>query len=251
MASIHPAADDDVHAAATPRGPPRKILYNGLEEAGALRRGKVGLVGFLLHKHSLLGLCFGGPKGVPMMKASKVCCCCLKSGKLSFRHRMFVFFFIVVAMLTLVTSLHTRWHGIWYVVLGVVVVTPLACIIQGSIGDSRPILSCLRLPISGEWGRPLTWVEGFVIVLSGYALYNIVTAEDGWHSLQLAVIALLVQWAVSEPLTLLWKFFFCSICCPCCVPEALSEGSSEEEVVATTEQEEVGDGPGYGGDQEL
>lgn len=97
-------------------------VLRGAASAGPRRAGRTGLVGFLLHKHSLLGVCFANEKAPPLMKATKVCCCCVKqvpgrrqsvcpgSGRprnprkltplqdnLGLRQRLFVLLFVVVA----------------------------------------------------------------------------------------------------------------------------------------------------------
>ena len=185
--------------------------------------GKVGLVGYILFKHSLLGVFCAGEHSGALMKSTGVCCCCVGGNPLNKRHRLMVLLFIIVLSLVLITNLVGMGSADFlYMLITAFVVTPIACVQTSWIQTSRAISARLRptcFPAESMWGKPLSWAELFIFVVCVYAIYDTVLQEDGLINLKLAAVALVFQWVVTEPATLFYKFFFCSICCPCCVPK--------------------------------
>lgn len=143
------------------------------------------------------------------------------------RHRWIIFAFIIWATIFAQVEFNkgedVTVGSFWFTVIQAFVLVPLSCLLSTMITGSREL--CFpRLPCcSAEsfWGAPLNLIEFLIFAFIGYAIWDF--ADQGsWDLVGQCIMALLVFWGVSEPTTLFYKFFFCSICCPCCVPPEMA-----------------------------
>jgi len=187
---------------------------------------KVSLPQFVLHEHSVLGLCFAREAPPPV----GVGCCCVCSDGLSVRHRLFVLSLSVCAtlLLSVYVSLGLRSSGS-ALLLTVCFVAPVVILTKATIGTWSAALE-RRLPsarLVGLRAEELTLLGWFIWAIA--ALSSGVEGggddddDDGelssaGEALGTAAGALAVQWA-AEVVTLCWCYLYCRCCCACCLPE--------------------------------
>ena len=196
------------------------------------------MLGFILYKHSLLGVFCAGDDSVPIMKSTKVCPCCVSGKALDQRHRVMILLLVIV--LTVVAISQSSYYypedfGTAYVLMLGFVVTPLAALFSSWIRNSSPISadlrpSCLSNDPESIWVRPISWVELLIVLVCCYTGYNAYTVS-GAIGMEYALYALVAQWVAVEPASLAFQYFCCSCCCPCCVPDVIEEeGAANENV---------------------
>ena len=177
-------------------------------------RQKVNILEFILHQHSLLGLCFAGKGPPPILVGG----CCVCADALSRRHRLFVLGFVLVATLTL--SVRANLGDASWTTVGLLsffVVMPCTCLLKSAIRDLSswlqrvaPTHRCVRL--RAEELALLAWLA--IVFVDSAVRHSPKAAGEG---VSVAVLALGAQW-VAEVVQLFWCYFFCACCCRCCVP---------------------------------
>jgi len=187
--------------------------------------GKQSLWQFVSTNHTLLALWFAGPDEA--LSVLLPCCCCTANitKGLSPRNRVFIFSFVLVAVffVTVCVSLeHQEPTWLWIFIWSVLFVLPATCRIKSELPPLSDRLmglnSALSLPLRAEELGLLCLLLAVVIfagVKGSYAEAAKLFA-DFFGSLLFAMCA--------EFLTLIWKYFFCAICCRCCLPPGQSPG---------------------------
>jgi len=173
---------------------------------------KATLAQFVLHEHTLLGLCFA-KSGAPPVAVG--CCCCIFADELSVRHRLFVFVFATVSSvyvaLQVTVGVHSDW---WAFCAALLVVMPSTCFLKSTLRG-----------FSARLQRAVPCVHKFLYVrVEELVLLGAVGALGCWacqrralKALEFAIYSLGAQ-MVSEFGSLIFKYFCCAVCCPCCVP---------------------------------
>lgn len=198
-------------------------------------RGKVGLLEFMWHEHSLLGLLAPDSHVPPPIKPC--CCCCVFTDALSRRHRLFIFVFVLALSTALAVKVSLGQHGeLWGAAVLILIITPCTCHLKSN------------LPTYSQWllDRNIgpfffgVRVEEMGLVLGiGYAVLSLWLSHK-----QLGLAALghaLTVWGgtlLSELMCLPAKYCFgrsCCCCCDCCVPESYLLQQEQDYISADVE----------------
>jgi len=191
---------------------------------------KVGLLHFLLVSHSFTGLIFARPDDAPPIQLAGccggccICLCCGKGRRLSVRHRLFIFFFTLVAtfFITLETTLGlaSTW---WAIFITVFLIVPMTCWLKGSLPNTSQWLNSWQ----PEAWRPYTpRVEEVALFL--WLLVAVISAiiqASGSQVLEVVrnfFIGLAIANLV-EVIILLFLYCPCYYCCPCIVPDSYGD----------------------------
>jgi hypothetical protein len=190
--------------------PEREMASEEMEEpsSSSAADAKVSRMQFILHQHSLFGLCFAKKDSPLLMVAG---CCCVCGDSLDTRQRLFIFCFVLVANLYISLQLEVGGYSTWWAIgVSVGVLLPCTCFLRSVI---RRISACGQriLPIPG-----LRIEEIALLVCAGLLVWWAVQ-ERALDALISALVALATQWAV-EVVMLLVMYSCCRVCCPCCVP---------------------------------
>ena len=179
---------------------------------------KVNLVEFVLHEHTLLSLCFASEDSPPPIGVAGCCCVCVDD--LGVRHKIFITSFVLVANLSIAMQISLGDHGaFWAFAVTLFVVMPATCFVRSTIVDTSQTLDD-QFP----WVQRKAFLRCEELLLFGWLAYTVVeaamehTVGDAMLSLVQALAAFGAQMC-AELLTLLWKYFGCRACCPCCVPK--------------------------------
>ena len=201
-----------------------KHLQNEEEEAQKRARSppprKVGVLEFILTQHSLLALCFNKNSPPPIMAG---CCCVDLSDITDGRQRAFVSLFAL--LLTCTSSLcmsMVHYNDYIEAALTTVFLLPVILFIKSHIVTfsewvngpelQASLFGCVRIE------------EGILLLLFlglGGLLYEVgyVRGDEGQlvSSLQFSLYVYGITF-VMEIVQLVFQFFCCRSCCPCCVP---------------------------------
>jgi len=184
----------------------------------------ISLLDWVLHEHTLLGLCFA-KENSPSIDAG---CCCVCGDVLKPRHRVWIFLFVLVATIFVSVEASLEMHGgFWKFCITTFVLMPVTCMMKSCI-------TRLSLQANEAWGKfgqnfplPLGYVLGaedvalfFFGIGCVYHLFAEGEREGTSGSVISAALGLAVRsWAaqmVFEVPSLIWKYFFCRFCCCCC-----------------------------------
>ena len=173
---------------------------------------------FISRNHTVLSLWYAARSDAPAVYPG--CgCCCLDVGDLSRRHRLFVFFFTVVASFaaTLQTSvmMSGSWEDtLWVSAISVCVVVPLTCLLRGALPalSSRLGLSSGRCSVvRTEEFALLALVALVVLHAADYAgVADVVTASEDFIFTWVAMMLI-------ELLALAVLYPYLKCCCCCCM----------------------------------
>ena len=215
---------------------------------------KVNLVEFMLHEHTLLSLCFASEDSPPPIGVAGCCCVCVDD--LGVRHKIFIFGFVLVANLSIAMQISLGDHGgFWAFAVTLFVVMPATCFVRSVIVDVSQTLDD-----NFPWVQRKAFLRCEELLLLGWLAYTVVeaavdhTVGDAMDSLAQALVAFGAQMC-AELLTLVWKYFGCRICCPCCVPKKRDmrrnrkRGAAAEATPVLASEAPPQQGDGYGSAQ--
>eukprot|EP00802_Teleaulax_amphioxeia_P022960 Tamp_23470.p1 GENE.Tamp_23470~~Tamp_23470.p1 ORF type:complete len:221 (+),score=16.39 Tamp_23470:39-665(+) len=185
---------------------------------------KQSLFEFVTLNHSFLALFFAGPEEAPSVLLPCPCCTSNITKGLSVRNRVFIFCFVVVAMFLVTVCVdladsEPAW--LWIFVWSVIFVLPLTCRMKS------------ELPKLSHRLEPLTVVTGparaeevvlFVALLTIVVVAGAKGSFEQAGSLFSDFFGSLLFAMAGEFVSLIWKYFFCSLCCRCCLPPGQSPG---------------------------
>mmetsp|Transcript_15702 Transcript_15702/g.32739 ORF Transcript_15702/g.32739 Transcript_15702/m.32739 type:complete len:223 (+) Transcript_15702:122-790(+) len=199
----------------------REALEPGGEAAPSRYEGeKATFFEFILHEHSILSLCFakeGRVVEVPCCGCCSTCGCIEMEETFSVRQRVFVFLLVLMACTWLSTDVATWHYSFWWtVIMTTCILMPLTCWLKRIVPAVRK-----RLAKYGGWCCPI--VVGAAVLAGGaYSIYVEILHSQGERKglkiLKKTLYALGLQMALEFP-TLVYKYFCCSICCNCCMPD--------------------------------
>ena len=186
--------------------------------------GKVNLLSYVLHSHSVLGLCFAADGEAPPLALP---CCCIDVGCLTVRYRMFMFALTLTLIwwLTCQTAIDADF---WYFTIAICVCLPLICWLKGALPKYSPPINRICTPLCNSYATPVRVEEVALLLL---ILFNFI-----WYGffVDVDVVKITTQFAETyaatfgaELISLIWKYMYCRICCPCCLPtsfKGLEEG---------------------------
>ena len=185
----------------------------------ASRRGKVSLLEFMWHEHSLLGILAPDSHVPPPIKPC--CCCCVFTDSLSRRHRLFIFVFVLALSTALAVQVSLGQHNSVYATAVLIfVVTPCTCHLKSNLPTYSQWLMARNLgPVAGVRFEELALCAGIA--------YAVLRLWGSMHKEGLVILwHALTVWGgtlVSELMCLPAKYCFgrsCCCCCDCCVPES-------------------------------
>ena len=216
----------------------------GLLPAAPAQPGKVSLLSFVWHEHSLLGLLAPETDVPPPIKPC--CCCCVYTDSLTRRHRLFIFAFVLALSTALAVQVSLGEHsGAYATFVMIACVTPLTCHLKSNLRGYSAYLQdhglgpfagarCEELLVSSQAILPWLGCSGSIVShclwsqLLGGCGYAVVTlGQTVGQAAGLAVVGhALTVWGgamVSELFCLPAKYIFgrcCCCCCDCCVPRS-------------------------------
>ena len=181
-----------------------------------------GLLSFVATNHSCLALWFAEPGAAPQVLLPCPCCTGNVTKGLSVRHRVFIFAFVVVGIFCATVFVHIsnqQPSWIWVYLYSVAVVAPVTCRIKSELPVWTFRLQALSARVAParmeEIGLSALLVS---VVVWAAAKADAVTAG----SLVLDFFGTLALALCTEVVSLVWKYLFCAVCCPCCLPAAQS-----------------------------
>lgn len=191
----------------------------GTGPSHASRRGKVSLLEFMWHEHSLLGILAPDSHVPPPIKPC--CCCCVFTDSLSRRHRLFIFVFVLALSTALAVQVSLGQHNSVYAIAVLIfIVTPCTCHLKSNLPTYSQWLMVRNL-------GPVVGVRFEEIALCAGIAYAVLRLWGSMHKEGLVVLwHALTVWGgtlVSELMCLPAKYCFgrsCCCCCDCCVPES-------------------------------
>mmetsp|Transcript_70731 Transcript_70731/g.188036 ORF Transcript_70731/g.188036 Transcript_70731/m.188036 type:complete len:223 (-) Transcript_70731:36-704(-) len=207
----------------------RPLESSGAASPSRYEGEKANFWEFILHEHSILSLCFakeGRAVEVPCCACCTTCGCIEMEETFSIRQRIFVFLLVLMACTWVSIDVTTWHHGFWWTVcVTTCILMPLTCWLKRAVPRVRA-----KLAKFGGWTCPI--IVGMCVLAGGaYAIYWEVLQskgeEKGAKLLRKTLYALGLQMALEFP-TLVYKYFCCSICCSCCMPEKKCVRASSE-----------------------
>lgn len=179
---------------------------------------KANLIEYVLHQHSCLGVCFAKIGSPPIAVGN---CCCISADDLEIRQRIWLFIFVLVSTMFLSVRLTLGIDsGAYTFAITTFILMPLVCFLKStiarvSIAFQSTFRRCLPYHL-------LRFEEILLFAFTGVTAWNTLDATASTHDL---VIEACIEWAKSfgtlmaaEVVTLIYMYFFCSLCCRCCVP---------------------------------
>merc|ERR1712137_83028 len=183
-------------------------------------KGKVGLIEYILHEHSVLSICFAADGWTPNVPCCFCCttCCCLviDNAKFTVPMRIYLFIFVFLGTIWIMRSVTVGGHwSIWRAYASTLLLMPVTCWLKRSMPSMRVNL----IKKFGKWAADIFFISVLILILL-YMTYHVLTdhKKNEWRTLKLASIALGMQMLAEFPV-IIWKFFCCTICCKCCVPD--------------------------------
>ena len=187
----------------------------------------IGLVDWILHEHTVLGLCFALEHSPNIEVPCCGNCCCVCGDELRPRHRVWIFFFVLFATIFVSVESHLEIHGsLWKFCVTTFVLMPTTCLMKSMItrvsiqANERTGLGAVssRYPVP-----PLGYVigvEDVALALFGLGiLYHLFHEGSDSKDVEAALLLAIKSWAtqmILEIPSLVWKYFFCRFCCCCC-----------------------------------
>lgn len=180
---------------------------------------KANIYEFMLHEHTLTALCCAKP-GINLKVPCCGSCCCVDPGALEIRHRIWLFAFVLVGsmLVSVAVTVHAK-TGLWAFGITTFCLMPAKCFLKA------------RIVGMSNWGKqkfpflssPAVQFEDLLLIgMLVAGIYLIVHQSTVSMSL---VFDSIYNWCysfacimVAEFFTLIYTYFFCRICCGCCMP---------------------------------
>ena len=190
------------------------------EEAGT---APINVIEWILHEHTLFGLCFAKASSPNIEVPCCGNCCCVCADALKPRHRIWIFFFVLIITIFVSVQVTLGVHGsMWQFAVTTFVLMPATCFMKScitkvseamnvSVGRyfSMPAFPCRPYKIGAEDMALLLLTIAIIIYLIQEA------GDDADSALFLAVKSWALQMLLEIP-SLFWKYFYCRFCCCCC-----------------------------------
>ena len=199
------------------------VQGNNEDQEDAMWYHEMNLPSFILHSHSVLGLYFASKGEAPPVLLP---CCCVDVGALRTHHRFVVFFYILIGcyMASIVAKSGSSFLSLLFAVL---IVSPSACLLKFMLENYSDGFNKGMPPQMRRFIR----AEGcFLIAWLGLAVYFSYSKLNSAREVGLGLKNFAFTWmtaAVGEVLTLVWKYFCCTTCCPCCLSKKYSARGME------------------------
>ena len=160
---------------------------------------RASLKDFILHEHTLLGLCFAVDGAPPIAVAG---CCCICADDLSVRHRLCVFAFATLASIYVTLQVTTGVRSdVWAFMITLFVVMPCTCFFKSVI---RRLSHGLDVAVPRVQSTLHVRLEELLLIGAGGGLVYWAYEREATHQLALAFYSLAAQMAAEIP-SLIYK----------------------------------------------